>query len=98
MELVQSWGWVISVGKKNKGITKNMFSTTFVLGKTSHRRGNKNENGIFCHIFLFGGGKICQKNSFEFYHHIPLDWVVGLVSTRFYFLGQVLESLLALAK
>ncbi len=82
-------------GKRNKGITKNMFSPTFFLGRISYKCGNKNENGIFCHKFLYLGGNLPKKILLNFFHHIPLRLGVGVGGSfllDFYFLGQVLET------
>lgn len=82
-------------GKRNKGITMNMFSPTLFLGIISYKCGNKTENGIFCHIFLFLGRNLPKEFFWNFFITFPLDWGVGGGGSfllDFYFLGQVLET------
>jgi hypothetical protein len=84
-------------GERNKGITKNMFSPTLFVGRIQHKYANKNENGIFCHIFPFLRGNLPKKIVLNFFHHIPLGlggWGWELVSTRFLLFGTSSRNML----
>jgi hypothetical protein len=60
------------MAKGTKASQRTCFHEQLFLGRISHKCGNKNENGIYCHIFLFFGGKFAKKILLKIFHHICL--------------------------